>query len=576
MGIINRLSDNELSMIEKYIDEYAFNNGEGGRKSPAKYLLREWDRAKSEYLAPLFGDSLILSKRVEYYETAEQISGKIADFFTDLEFASTDNFYKAYYNSFLDLDLYSKENASNMFANYSIRNWLFDLIAPSSVGAGTYQGPSFSIDVPGSDKQFKIQSGCKPMKTLGKIAELYNLKGYEDFRIKISQILNQKKLVGELHLSIHPLDYMTSSDNDCDWISCMSWTEDGAYRQGTVEMMNSPMVVVAYLTAKEPMTLFNGYRNEGETWYNKKWREYIIVTPDIVTNVKGYPYINSYLSKEAVKWLADLMKAHGFANNYIDDVVEYYPSRYFSLDGRDIIVDFCTDYMYNDFSSNRVQYGIVSHDISKSSEIKYSGCSECMSCGELNIDISNEAYLVGTCCADYEVCDECGRTIINDEEDYYWVDGRRLCQDCLDEYCSYDPIEEEYHITDDMTLIYIGNVDAETGEINYDSWSSVYLGDYSLEADYLKEYIKKLYKTNYVCIVDKHDITPLGWSTLFNMKDLEAYEEEVKNGDTWRKIVPYWKDDEPAPEEFVEVEKINDFLTWQGYPNRRKVYCYVA
>ena len=33
----------------------------------------------------------------------------------------------------------------------------------------------------------------------------------------------------------------------------MSWADYGCYRQGTVEMMNSPLMVVAYLTAEEPM-----------------------------------------------------------------------------------------------------------------------------------------------------------------------------------------------------------------------------------------------------------------------------------------------------------------------------------
>ena len=76
------------------------------------------------------------------------------------------------------------------------------------------------------------------MRVLSKIATAYNLPGFEDFRIAQSLVTNQANLKGYITLSIHPLDYMTMSDNNCGWDSCMSWQEEGCYRQGTVEMMN--------------------------------------------------------------------------------------------------------------------------------------------------------------------------------------------------------------------------------------------------------------------------------------------------------------------------------------------------
>ena len=91
---------------------------------------------------------------------------------------------------------------------------------------------------------------------------------FEQMRIKHSQILNKKRLKGTLCLSIHPLDYITISDNNCDWDSCMTWTGDdcpGEYRLGTLEMMNSPSVVVAYLDSKEPYHPLD----DGRAWSNK-------------------------------------------------------------------------------------------------------------------------------------------------------------------------------------------------------------------------------------------------------------------------------------------------------------------
>ena len=61
----------------------------------------------------------------------------------------------------------------------------------------------------------------------------------EDFRIYISQLLNTRAFTGNLCISIHPLDYITMSDNSYGWTSCMSWLKKGNYAGGTVEMMNS-------------------------------------------------------------------------------------------------------------------------------------------------------------------------------------------------------------------------------------------------------------------------------------------------------------------------------------------------
>ena len=41
------------------------------------------------------------------------------------------------------------------------------------------------------------------------------------------------------------------SDNDYGWDSCMGWMNEGEYRLGTVEMMNSPCIVVAYIDGEE-------------------------------------------------------------------------------------------------------------------------------------------------------------------------------------------------------------------------------------------------------------------------------------------------------------------------------------
>jgi hypothetical protein len=104
------------------------------------------------------------------------------------------------------------------------------------------------MSVPLKDgKVLKIRNGSRPMRSIRKIAESYGIEGFEHFMNKHSECLNQKSLKGTVHMSIHPMDYMTMSDNNEGWESCMSWANDGCYKQGTVEMMNSPCAVVGYL-----------------------------------------------------------------------------------------------------------------------------------------------------------------------------------------------------------------------------------------------------------------------------------------------------------------------------------------
>ena len=119
-----------------------------------------------------------------------------------------------------------------------------------------------------------------------------------------SRILNDKAMNGTLCLSIHPMDYITMSDNDSNWSSCMSWTRGGGYRGGTVECMNSTNTLVAYLESEDNPCSFLNYAD----WNNKKWRCLFVVNPDVITSVKSYPYHNNDILDIVIKWLAELAK----------------------------------------------------------------------------------------------------------------------------------------------------------------------------------------------------------------------------------------------------------------------------
>ena len=311
-----------------------------------------------------------------------------------------------------------------------------------------------------------IDKDMKLMKAVQKVVDAYDLdqQRFEDFRIAHSQILNDKQLKGTLCLSIHPLDYMTMSDNECDWGSCMSWRDTGCYRKGTVEMMNSPIVVVAYLKSDRDMHLFGRYAYVSDeaksyTWNNKKWRELFIVHENIITGIKAYPYVSRNLEEQVLDWLKELAKNNlnreysdnKYATAYAHDVViqEDDPNPACGLTtNRKFRFLFNTYNMYNDFGCTPDGIHVALYNISniKDNEfaktIRYSAHATCMCCGEAYSTEGCEAYLL---------CEDCGRTTVTcdccgwrgSEDNFHWVGGECICQGCYEDETFYDYITEE-------------------------------------------------------------------------------------------------------------------------------------
>jgi hypothetical protein len=443
--LVERLTQTEIQTIERYIDRYA-GEGSNSRKSDVPYILRFWDDAKSEYLADMFKDKFIVEKKIEYKKPISTLRDEFNDAFRDKENALYK--FKRVFSVFL---WENKESLGEDY--YKLTNLLYE----DALARSEYIDGLFSV-MNKDGYEIKVQSGCKPVKIIGKIIHSYGqyLNEFEEFRLECSRILNQKKLTGTLCMSIHPLDYMTMSDNENDWSSCMSWKETGCYRQGTVEMMNSPMVVVGYLKSdNENMNLYS------MEWNSKKWRELFIVTPELICGVKGYPYQNEQLVRAGIDMLKDLAK-DGLGWSY-RETKPFDNDRYYTLNYDDISCEFTfsTGYMYNDFGTT-THYGaacIGAENLSEVTNIYYSGKDECMCCGETGNEFSDEGCLICEECDNRVACDYCGD--VYDEEDLYELDGRMLCEYCYNNHAQTDPITDEDHYDDDFHTIYLVPTETE-------------------------------------------------------------------------------------------------------------------
>ena len=439
---IGKITKEELNAMDRYRREYAWSNNytrkHNENYAPIENILTYWNDAKNHYLYRLFENNLILSKPVSYTRSEDEIVELMNRF---LYGKDTFGREKRTGTTFI--------NAYRHFINHSsfsadVWGGLHTLLSSYALAKNIYEDNDVIIPLK-DGKKYNLRKGCRVSKALGKIAESYNLEGWEDFRICHSQIIGQKEMSGILNISIHPLDYMTMSDNDITWESCMNWRKEGGYRHGTVEMMNSECVVVAYISSETDMKLFDDF-----SWSNKKWRELFVITPEIITSIKGYPFCNDNISEEILKWLMDLAEKNldwHYQTPFLHDftkcskiTIEEFPE-----DKQTFYMDVDCGFMYDDYEC--VDKAWIAFGKSFSEEdidgelnyahynIPYSGLSSCMVCGKVcyDDDLTNESCLVCNSCQEIIVCDHCGDSICCPDEAYE-VDEVMLCSDCYDNH----------------------------------------------------------------------------------------------------------------------------------------------
>ena len=254
-------------------------------------------------------------------------------------------------------------------------------------------------------------------------------------------------------ISIHPMDFITMSDNSYGWDSCMKWVDDtGDYRMGTVEMMNSPIVVCAYLKGSESFNFGWNKNDEFTTWNNKKWRELFVITPELITEIKSYPYDNEEFTKAVMDTLLALSKEND--GNEYDTEVYWTRSTPVNSHGTRLQFDTYENGMYNDFGCYRNGKGHLMHYNSQITEnitdnfyyITYSGAKTCMICGNYIDDYDADPkevvcekhgyYTHGTCSC-------CGRRLVSDNIFYSDWTEQEYCEECYYDNFIVDNIIDE-------------------------------------------------------------------------------------------------------------------------------------
>lgn len=476
MSLFEKLPQEEVHLLSEYLAYYS--GGTPLREERMDYFLRFWEEAKLPFYQ-MFGEQFIIKKEVAFEKPINALSREIDEAFCAPLVARFIDVYRQRVRAISKDDDVLRENLLHFV--YSD----MDLIK------NEYQEKSFTI--PGSHtvtgRPLQVNRGCKLVRMLGKIAEALGIKveanvctncgqiihynthscplcdaqvklmdGYEAFRLAHSLVLNQKVVRGNLCLSIHPMDFVTMSDNACGWSSCMSWIEEGDYRLGTIEMMNSPCVVIAYMESKEEMNLCDGYK-----WNNKRWRQLLIANREIILGNRQYPYTSDVLQREAMKWLREICQNRW--GPYSEDIHQIRNGTRNTLSEDDTVkFKIACDFMYNDVNSGNCA-AYIAPSYFKGLDyytLNFSGPAVCTNCGDV-IDYDegfDASRMQCNACSGAWKCAHCGGHF---HYDYYEADGLLYCEDCFYE------ITDLCEICDDRvtktTPVYIQYTNTQNEEI---------------------------------------------------------------------------------------------------------------
>jgi hypothetical protein len=286
-----------------------------------------------------------------------------------------------------------------------------------------------------------------------------------------SLLIQENKIRGKLCFSVHPLDFLSSSENTYNWRSCHAL--DGEFRAGNLSYMTDRVTFMVYLKGMDDVEL----PNFGDVkWNSKKWRMliYAAENDEIIFAGRQYPFssrtgINTVLNiynnlchydapytfQKYMYWSDDYIYNYHSSQDTSPSVMRYLDFKYLIINGslvplEDIVKQGPYALNYNDVlnsSCYQTPYYAVwnptnyhSIEYMKEHPIVVGGDVKCLHCGDTYVEDTETMRCEG-CEMDYgtEVndvytfCSCCGRRMYVD--DAYIVGDELVCCYCFDSEC---------------------------------------------------------------------------------------------------------------------------------------------
>lgn len=412
--MINKANE-YLNLVKEAMDANLYGS------ASAERLLKDWSKNKKHFFTK-FGNQTIIS--------TEEISLDVTD-----EYAIANDFNK-FMNRISDYcDSEFQVECIKSFLRFGVGKEGFK---DNIVNSNWDSKPIELI--------YDVNSDCKPIYSVSigtkfsrALRNFFDLKGEDkdeqEMRLKELQDLystfRQKffsKSKGKLFLSIHPLDYITISDNNHNWSSCHSFY-DGDYRIGNLNYMADKTTLVAYFCTDdnfdEKLHILPNTK-----WNSKRWRVLVhlqeIDGKLIIIYNRQYPFKSDVLIKELDKLLLETYKTSAPST-----FMEYGDSR---LDNKRLFRTGINTCHYVDIREyNNCFVRIANEYLEDETLIHEMTIGEpvyCVKCGE-NITYRGDS---GCCdyCADEWYCENCEGFYSGDDMIYIESEDRYICYDCYE------------------------------------------------------------------------------------------------------------------------------------------------
>lgn len=217
-------------------------------------LLHQWYEAKKEFIDRMGGKLIMSSGELVTFELSEKEKEHKYEEFLDYVNCK---FYYPQLSYFLREKTYSE---------------FFDNITKKDYNAN-------GISVP---------AGMKFVKSFKKfVVDKYALDAIQTYA---SMIIQENKIEGKLYYSVHPLDFLSISENNHNWRSCHAL--DGEFRGGNLSYMCDSSTVICYLCSdRDEKVILNSFPPDVQ-WNSKKWRLLMFLNKerDVIFAGRQYPF----------------------------------------------------------------------------------------------------------------------------------------------------------------------------------------------------------------------------------------------------------------------------------------------
>lgn len=415
----------DYSIIKQQFDE-VIKYSQDIDNPQTDYLFKEWETNK-KFFFDLFGDNLIYEcqDKVTFELDEKQKKQRLLSFCLKLE----DTY------GYTDLADFVQKQAEGFFDNITVND---------------YQAWDGKL----------IKSGTKLVKSFKHF--IIDNRSLHDIQSEASRIIQENKIEGNLCFSVHPLDFLSLSENNYNWRSCHAL--DGGYRAGNLSYMMDDVTFICYLKGQDGVQLPNF--PIGVPWNGKKWRTLFFLdkTKSIFFAGRSYPFTSStgldlarneivrrlgtsfwsyWVSADQGNRFTDKLLGNfeascqvwtddGFRS--IEKVIQdcKYPAHYNDLLYSSVYQpEYCFRYITADWLDNSdITY------VTKNTELVVGHEVHCLNCGETIQYYPDEgSMLCDKCLAelhnsdDWYYCDCCDRAFHLDE--LTEANGYRICRQCL-------------------------------------------------------------------------------------------------------------------------------------------------